>query len=123
MKKPAFGHFGGAAVQPSGSNRHSARRTKSRYDFLLRRKPFGTPLQKMTPSRTDQMAAGATSAVHCSAMSLLGISETKPSFCAAKAAAARKAQIGMHLTACCLTATIIVMRGRLETRLPSLPHK
>src|SRR5437899_4468088 len=103
MKKPAFGHSGGAAVQPTGSNRHSARRTKLRYDFLLRRKPFGTPLQKMTPSRSDQMEAGATSAVQCSGMSRVGISETKPSFCAEKAAAARKAQIRTHLTVCRLT--------------------
>src|SRR6266566_1812032 len=99
MKKPAFGHFGGAAVQPSGSNRHSARRTKFRYDFLLRRKPFGTPLQKMTPSRTDQMAAGATSAVHCSAMLVLGISETNPSSCAGKTLAASIAQISTRLIA------------------------
>src|SRR5260370_42685164 len=63
IKNPALGHSGGASVQPSGSNRHSARRTKLRYDFLLRRKPFGTPLQKMTPSRTDQMEAGANPAV------------------------------------------------------------
>src|SRR6266567_2098914 len=103
MKKPAFGHSGGAAVQPSGSNRHSARMTKFRYDFLLRRKPFGTPLQKMTPSRTVQMEAGATSAVHCSAMSRVGINERKPSSGAAKAAAANSAQISVRCTA-----TIIV---------------
>src|SRR6266849_9635037 len=98
MKKPAFGQFGGASVQPSGSNRHSARSTKLRYDFLLRKKPFGTPLQKMTQSRSDQMEAGATSAVHCSAISRVGISETKPSFCAAN-----RAKISMRCTA-----TIIV---------------
>src|SRR6266852_9587114 len=99
MKKPAFGQSGGAAVQPSGSNRHSARRTKLRYDFLLRRKPFGTPLQKMMPSWSDQIEAGATSAVHCSAMSRVGIREMKPSSGAGKAAAARNAQISMRLTA------------------------
>src|SRR5437899_2021360 len=103
MKKPAFGHSGGAAVQPSGSNRHSARRTKLRYDFLLRRKPFGTPLHTMTPSRSDQIDAGATSAVQCSAISRVGIREMKPSSGAGKAAGTRKAQINTRLTA-----TIIV---------------
>src|SRR5215471_3033158 len=77
MKKPAFGHFSGAPTHPSGSKRHSARRMKFRYTFLLRRNPLGLPLQKMIPPFTDHMLAGALSAIQNSSIRSFGISETK----------------------------------------------
>src|SRR3954454_23880996 len=83
MKKPALGHFGGCSVHPSGSNRHSARRMKLLYFFLLRRNPKGLPLQKMTPPRTDQMSAGADSGIQNSSIRCLGISDIKSPSCAA----------------------------------------
>src|SRR5690348_2947310 len=55
------------------------------YFFLLRRKPLGWPVVAIVPSRSIHASGGAApSTVHCSAMSCLGIKETKPSFASSR---------------------------------------